>query len=128
MHSSVDDSKRLYKQHSRGSCSIQEYLQHMFRIFDSNNDGVITTNEMNKLVTDVFGLLITDDSKNGHRVSANALSKQVFHELDADRNCEITRDEFVNRLMHSTMSSTLMVALSKGVPTGIWETVLKLEK
>ena len=129
---SSTDGKCTYRQLSHGgSCSAQEYLEHMFKIFDSNNDGVITKKEMKKIVTCLFSLLNTDGSlseETPENSNKNRLSLTAFGELDEDHNGKITMEEFVNHITNSEICSALMAALTSGIPTGIWESVSKAGK
>ena len=128
VYSSADGKLDYRQQCHAGSCSVQEYLEQMFRIFDANNDGIITKKEMKRIVKDLFSLLNTEGSfteETPVRSKVSRLGSTAFSELDEDQDGRITTEEFVNHITNSDICSALVVALNSGIPTQIWESIPK---
>ena len=69
----------------------KEFFERMFDLFDIDGDGVITKNEMKKVVKDL--MIILEEYNN----NANAL--EIFQQMDTNSDEKITKDEFVNSIM-----------------------------
>ena len=67
------------------------FFERMFDLFDVNGDGVITKNEMKKVVKDLMIILEEDNN--------NADALEIFKQMDANSDDKITKDEFVNSIM-----------------------------
>ena len=68
----------------------KEFFERMFDLFDINGDGVITKNEMKKVVKDL--MIILEDNN-------NAKALEIFKQMDTNKDERITKDEFVNSIM-----------------------------
>ena len=53
----VDFTEFMVMYYIMADGSPEEVLIKIFRIFDVNSDGVISTHEMRKLITDMYGML-----------------------------------------------------------------------
>ena len=87
---------------------ILEVLEKIFRVFDLNSDGVVTTDEMNKIIgvnifyqtkfevtnhgQDMYELLRNSNSTS---LSQNDVLVSVFKEMDKNNDGKISCDEFV---------------------------------
>jgi Ca2+-binding EF-hand superfamily protein len=71
--------------------NTEENLGKVFLIFDVNNDGVITQEEMNVLVRHISLLVEGDDEFD----KSDDVAKEAFNKMDKDKNGEITKEEFV---------------------------------
>ena len=69
----------------------KEFFERMFDLFDIDGDGVITKNEMKKVVKDL--MIILEEYNN----NANAL--EIFQQMDTNSDEKITKVEFVNSIM-----------------------------
>jgi len=84
----------------------EENLKQIFRIFDINNDGTLSPDEMDKLVKDLSKMFTKKDNPN--TMSHEELAHKAFKEMDADSDGKITQEEFVRAcLNHETISKML---------------------
>jgi len=97
---------RIYDENQNGFIDFHEFmtvfciftgeesvsvLEKVFRIFDVDNSGTISKDEMLILVKDIHAL-IKDDIKN---YSDEEVALRAFHEMDANQDGRVSRDEFV---------------------------------
>ena len=88
------------------SGSPEDKLRQMFRIFDVNNDGVITQLEMTKMVREMFQVL--DYTEKPHNSNPISFSKLLFKEMDVDGDGEISKDEFVQACLNNDKFSSIL--------------------
>jgi len=86
-HVSMEEFLIIYHVFSGGS--PEENLQRLFRIFDVDNNGVISKNELKKLVKDMSSI-IKENSPDSDDVIINS----TFLEMDKDEDGSITKEEF----------------------------------
>merc|ERR1711992_427740 len=79
--------------------------RHIFRVFDTNNDGTITLKELQKIVRDLF-LLINET--NADKASQEVLVKTAFNEMDENHDGKISQSEFVEACMAQKKFSTML--------------------
>jgi len=93
----------------------EENLGQIFRIFDKNNDGSITRDEMQRIVKDLFELFNPEDrkmSKEQRRRSSVALANSAFEEMDANADGMVTKEEFMNAVRsHDKISNMLALKI-----------------
>ena len=83
-------------------------FERMFDLFDVDGDGVITKDEMKKVVKDLMIILEEDNINN----NTNAL--EIFKQMDTNKDEKITKDEFVNSIMSdNTFGQNLAAKLSE---------------
>merc|ERR1712242_96388 len=70
----------------------EENLKQIFRIFDINNDGTLSPEEMDRLVKDLSKMFTKKDNPN--TMSHEDLANKAFKEMDANSDGKITQDEF----------------------------------
>merc|ERR1712013_762728 len=68
-------------------------VKHVFRVYDTNSDGIISMSEMKKLIKDMYGLLKSEDPS---VAAKDIIAKTAFAEMDKNRDGEVTTDEFVS--------------------------------
>lgn len=93
----------------------EEKLLQMFRIFDINNDGVISQLEMTKLVREMFHVI--DRYEKPANSNPISFSRLIFAEMDADGDGEISKQEFITACLNdekfsSILAVTLLDAIS----------------
>eukprot|EP00092_Neocalanus_flemingeri_P018863 GFUD01020426.1.p1 GENE.GFUD01020426.1~~GFUD01020426.1.p1 ORF type:complete len:194 (-),score=66.58 GFUD01020426.1:25-606(-) len=71
--------------------NAEENLGKIFLIFDVNNDGIISEEEMNVLVKHICVLIVGLDGFERSKDVAN----MAFNEMDKDKNGEVTKEEFI---------------------------------
>ena len=85
--------------------SPNEVLSKIFRVFDVNSDGSITQKEMQRLVTDLFGLiqiqhndqsqainyLSTSDVTLNIQVSKDHIADKAFAEMDVNKDGQVSK-------------------------------------
>eukprot|EP00092_Neocalanus_flemingeri_P004373 GFUD01004703.1.p1 GENE.GFUD01004703.1~~GFUD01004703.1.p1 ORF type:complete len:192 (-),score=70.91 GFUD01004703.1:410-985(-) len=77
--------------HVFSSGSAEENLQRIFRIFDVDNNGVISKNELKKLVKDMSSIM---KENNPEKCGDDVLTDSTFLEMDKDKDGSITSKEF----------------------------------
>jgi Ca2+-binding EF-hand superfamily protein len=83
-------------------------LEKVFRIFDVDNTGTISKDEMLILVKDIHAL-IKDDIKD---YSDEEVALRAFEEMDANKDGRVTREEFVSAVMdHKKFSQYLALKI-----------------
>ena len=76
--------------------NAEDNLGKIFQIFDVNNDGSISLEEMNVLVKNISVLVENQDGIDKTKECA----KRAFKEMDKDKNGVVTRDEFVSAVLN----------------------------
>eukprot|EP00092_Neocalanus_flemingeri_P014737 GFUD01015903.1.p1 GENE.GFUD01015903.1~~GFUD01015903.1.p1 ORF type:complete len:194 (+),score=72.25 GFUD01015903.1:100-681(+) len=71
--------------------NAEENLGKIFLIFDVNNDGIISEEEMNVLVKHICVMIEGPDEFERSKDIAN----MAFKEMDKDKNGEVTKEEFI---------------------------------
>jgi len=93
----------------------EENLGQIFRIFDKNNDGSITRDEMQRIVKDLYDLFNTDKrklSKAERRRSSVAMANTAFEEMDANSDGQVTKEEFMEACRaHEKISNMLALKI-----------------
>ena len=91
------------------------FFERMFDIFDVDGDGIITKDEMKKVVKDL--MIIMEEYNN----NANAL--EIFQQMDSNSDDKIDKTEFVNAIMSTnTFGQDLAVKFSQLFNTHIVHT------
>ena len=96
------------------SGSPQDKLLQIFDIFDVNKTGKISQLEMTKLVREMFHVI--DVSEKPAHCNPISFAKLVFNEMDADRDGEISKQEFINACLDDeSFSSILAIKLLESI-------------
>ena len=88
----IDFTEFMLVFHIMSDGTVEEVLTKIFRVFDVNGDGVISSKEMNKLIKDMYGLLRTEDP---NIAAKDMIAKTAFAEMDKNKDGKITKEEFV---------------------------------
>ena len=88
----IDFTEFMLVFHIMSDGTVEEVLTKIFRVFDVNGDGVISSKEMNKLIKDMYGLLRTEDP---NIAAKDMIAKTAFTEMDKNKDGKITKEEFV---------------------------------
>lgn len=83
----------------------QDVLAKIFRVFDVNSDGTITQKEMQRLVTDLYGLIQIKDQ---NQASKEKIADQAFAEMDVNKDGKVTSEEFVTAVLGQEQYSKLL--------------------
>ena len=101
---SIDFTEFCVVYHTLTEGAPEECLKNLFRVFDFNNDGEISQEEMKRLVGDMYLLLQAEETD----MSEETIIKSTFAEMDRDADGLITEEEFVSAcLRHSTITDLL---------------------
>ncbi len=71
------------------SGSPKRKLQWFFRMYDTNNSGILEESEMTRVLTSIFEMRGQGPKKT--RKSA----KRIFQKIDKDKNGQISEEEFI---------------------------------
>merc|ERR1711992_274004 len=71
----------------------EEVLTKIFRVFDVNSDGTINKKEMQRLIKDMYGLLVADGAENK---SQDMLTSGAFKEMDKDEDGKVSLQEWID--------------------------------
>jgi Ca2+-binding EF-hand superfamily protein len=88
----IDFTEFMLVFHIMSDGTVEEVLTKIFRVFDVNGDGVISSKEMNKLIKDMYGLLKTEDP---NIAAKDMIAKTAFAEMDKNKDGKVTKEEFV---------------------------------
>ena len=113
---------RMYDTNMDGIISMQEFLivyhifsegtpeenlSKIFRIFDVDNNGVISKSELRKLVLDMSGIMKRSQNP-GLAVTEDDITDSTWLEMDRDRDGSVTRDEFISSVLNHKKFSKLL--------------------
>ena len=113
---------RMYDTNMDGIISMQEFLivyhifsegtpeenlSKIFRIFDVDNNGVISKSELRKLVLDMSGIMKRSQNPN-LAVTEDDITDSTWLEMDRDRDGSVTRDEFISSVLNHKKFSKLL--------------------
>ena len=76
----------------------------IFRIFDVDNNGVISKPELAKLVKDMSGMM----AMGANNITVDELVESSWREMDSDRDNCISLDEFVTSVLRHDKFSKLL--------------------
>ena len=85
------------------SVSVVYKFSQIFRIFDVDNNGVISKPELAKLVKDMSGMMAMSGS-----ITEDELVESSWREMDSDRDNCISLDEFVTSVLRHDKFSKLL--------------------
>ena len=71
-----------------------EILSTMFRVFDDDQNGKITIDEMRKLVESMYGMLVAE---NPELPDKRELARQMFNEMDHNKDEVVTLEVYIVR-------------------------------
>ena len=90
------------------SCGTpEEVLERIFKAFDKNHDGMISKEEMERIVKKLYSVIKHDDPDAGPK---EEIVDDAFSEMDKDENGEITLEEFTKACLEKG-KTTKMLAL-----------------
>ena len=89
------------------SREIVHQLEILFRVFDDDINGLISKDELMKIVTTLHHL-IPDTEKNS-LTSPEAMVDEIITEIDVDEDGVITERELVKAVMRAEHLTTIMV-------------------
>ena len=93
--------------HTMKGRSGKAKLKEIFRVFDANSDGFITSQEMRRLIKDMYAILKHDDPA---VAAEKMIADSAFSEMDADGDGKITEQEFLNAVNDEAEFTTLLAA------------------
>ena len=101
----IDFTEFMLVFHIMSDGTVEEVLTKIFRVFDVNGDGVISTKEMNKLIKDMYGLLKTEDP---NIAAENMIAMTAFAEMDKNKDGKVTKEEFVGACLEQQEISKML--------------------
>ena len=101
---SIDFPEFCVVYHTLTEGAPDQCLKNIFRVFDCDQDGEISQEEMKRLVKDMFNMLQQEQAD----LTEETIFKSISAEMDRDGDGRITEEEFVSAcLRHSTFSDLL---------------------
>ena len=85
----------------------EENLKQFFQIFDINNDGSISQEELRCLVKDLFKMF-PQKKGNPNRASQKNLANLAFKEMDTNGDSLVSREEFVRACLSQESISKML--------------------
>merc|ERR1712038_1430840 len=79
--------------------------RHIFRVFDTNNDGFISLKELQRIVKDLFHLI---NEENADEASQELLAQSAFNEMDENHDGQVSEEEFIEACMSQKKFSTML--------------------
>ena len=103
---SIDFKEFMMILYIMGNGSPKENLEQIFKIFDTNNDGTITQDEMQKIVK--YLMMLMDQDDNPDHSSNQELASTAFKEMDKDQDGKVTKEEFVDACLSQARISSML--------------------
>ena len=85
--------------------SGKEKTKQIFRVFDTNNDGFIIREEMERLVKNMYAFIKHD---NPDVAAESTIEEFTFVEMDEDSDGKVTEEEFLNAVERKAEFTTLL--------------------
>ena len=101
----IDFTEFMLVFHIMSDGTVEEVLTKIFRVFDVNGDGVISTKEMGRLIKDMYCLLKTEDP---NIAAKNVIAKKAFAEMDKNKDGKVTQEEFVSACLEQQEISKML--------------------
>ena len=73
---------------------LQTKLVYAFKLYDADNNGFLTTNEVHEVLSGMLDLLGADK-----KTDVRGLTSEVISQIDASSDGKISKDEFVRGLL-----------------------------
>merc|ERR1712020_391377 len=111
----IDFKEFLWVMYTLSDDSPRQKLELIFKTFDDNRDGIISSNEMKQVVKDFFYLL-----NNPEMINWDEMSARIFTEMDINEDNKITKEEFIQAcLRNNTVSEMLAKKILKVISTDV---------
>ena len=85
---------------------LKSFYFQIFRIFDVDNNGVISKSELGKLVNDMSGIMTRTSMEES--LSEEEITDTCWEEMDTDRDGSITSQEFITSVLRHDKFSKLL--------------------
>jgi len=82
---------------------LKSKLVYAFELYDADNNGFLTPNEVQEVLSGMLDLLGADK-----KTDVKALTAEVMKQLDSSHDGKVSKDEFVNGLMANYSIRALM--------------------
>merc|ERR1712018_633506 len=77
----------------------EKSLEKIFEMFDIDDNGTVSKKELSHIVRYVFRMFFNNQD-NSDRELEEELAVQAFHEMDANADGKVTKEEFINACMN----------------------------
>jgi len=101
----IDFTEFMILFHIMDDGTPEQVLGRIFRVFDVNGDGVITSEEMKRIIKDMYDMI---KLQNEDLAKEEDLAKVVFEEMDKDKDGKITCQEFISACLARAEISKLL--------------------
>jgi len=92
----IDFIEFLVVYHVMTEGSKEDVLGRIFRLFDVNGDGTISFKEMQRLVKDLYKLIVGQFfAQQTDKTTPDEIVKEVFKEMDKNEDKKISKEEFI---------------------------------
>jgi len=101
----IDFTEFMILFHIMDDGTPEQVLGRIFRVFDVNGDGVITSEEMKRIIKDMYGMI---KLQNQDLANEEDLAKVVFQEMDKNKDGKVTCQEFISACLGREEISKLL--------------------
>jgi Ca2+-binding EF-hand superfamily protein len=76
--------------------SIDDKIDFVFRLYDLNNDNVITLDELSRIFFAVYRLLGDNVNQKHDQMTYEQQAERLYNKIDLEQSGSITREQFIN--------------------------------
>lgn len=76
--------------------TVEEKIDFVFRLYDLNNDNVITLDEMSRIFFAIYRLLGDNVNLKHDQLTYEAKAEKFYKKIDSERTGVITKDQFMD--------------------------------
>lgn len=91
----IDFIELMVVYHVMTGDSFENVLGSIFRLFDENGDATISIKEMQRLIKDLYQLLVANQNPQKGLKSWDKIAMEVFKEMDKNEDKKISMEEFI---------------------------------
>merc|ERR1712215_506199 len=96
---------RAYDTNNDGYIDFVEFMVIFYIMFDVNSDGTISKKELTRLIKDMYGLLKTEDP---NVAAKDFIAKSAFAEMDKDEDGKVSLEEFTTACLSQEEFSKML--------------------
>ena len=103
---SIDFKEFMVVLYVMSSGTPEENLKQIFKVFDLDEDGRISRQEITRIVRDISYLFTFEDNPKGY--NADTLGAMAFQEMDINHDGWVTEEEFISACFSHKQISTML--------------------
>lgn len=105
--------------------SVEEKIDFVFRLYDLNNDNVITLDELSKIFFAVYRLLGDNVNLKHDQLTYEAQAEKLYNKIDLKQTGSITREQFHEYCIKDTTIVDTIKMLEMSICSSAWLLVVQ---